>query len=345
MMLSYMQRGNTVQHEPILARVAGGKRKSMLKGPPLPRTPTEYALELFPEQWHASLADLVHHFTEPGRGLRCTLRTAALGNRKRGLIFARKQTGAEAGAEDEYDGNDNANGSVGGGGASGAGAGGNGRSAPVPPPRSRLGARTQSAGEPTYMVPSSRHSGEDLLSKVDAGGYSDVGGNGHAGEGGGRVGGGKRMNSRLGKASVSLDGAGAPAARGKLAAGGGGSNADRRKAPYWEDPLKSPFVDDVARLQPWQKFGKAKLMALRALDRNRKGSFVVRSNAEVFGTLSIVCDGGKLYNAHIVLDDGGLRLKRSAESFFSLSELIQFYTNPDQTELPQHLTLDGDDYE
>lgn len=314
MMLSYLQKGSTVQHEPILARPAGRKKSSaMERGPPKPRAPKEYALELLPDQWHASLADLVHHFTEPGRGLGCTLRTTALGNRKRGLIFARKQTGAEAGAdEDGENGSTTAN-------------------PPAPPPRkSRIGQRAQSAGE--YMQ------ARPLPEPPKPEGYSDVGMNGHGGTSG------RRLNSRLNTVSSSLDSVGtaatAPAGSGNNRGGNGPSKM------YWEDPLKSPFVDEIAKLQTWQKFGKAKLLALRGLDRNRKGSFVVRDNADVFATLSIVCNGGKLYNAHIVLDDDGLRLKRSAQSFFSLSDMVQFYCNPDQKELPQCLTVaDEDDYE
>jgi hypothetical protein len=49
--------------------------------------------------------------------------------------------------------------------------------------------------------------------------------------------------------------------------------------------------------------------------------------------------GGKLYNAHIVLDEMGLKFKLSPETFFSLSEMVQFYSDPKQTELPQALSI------
>ena len=45
------------------------------------------------------------------------------------------------------------------------------------------------------------------------------------------------------------------------------------------------------------------------------------------------------YNAHILEDSLGLKLKRSPMIFENISELVEFYSNPKQTELPQHLLL------
>jgi hypothetical protein len=115
--------------------------------------------------------------------------------------------------------------------------------------------------------------------------------------------------------------------------GGGASGAACPAAA-----LGSEYMDKGAKAAPWQRFGMPKKAALMALDRNKDGSFVLRDNAAVFATISISTDG-KLYNAHIVDNGSGIKLKLSSAVFKSMSAFVAFYSNPKQTELPQHLVL------
>ena len=100
--------------------------------------------------------------------------------------------------------------------------------------------------------------------------------------------------------------------------------------------LQHPRIDQVARESPWLCMHLTKVQALAGLSKDTDGCFVVRRNAQHFGTLSLIVNG-KIYNAHVTEEEGGLKLKNSDLTHLTLSALIHHYRNEGQADLPQHL--------
>ena len=94
-------------------------------------------------------------------------------------------------------------------------------------------------------------------------------------------------------------------------------------------------IDQRAEGAEWFCFGLSKSDALARLPL-KEGAFVVRENKDHFGTLSVVV-GDQLYNAHIIEEPEGLRLKNGSVHQQNLSALIAYYKLPAQQDLPRCL--------
>lgn len=100
--------------------------------------------------------------------------------------------------------------------------------------------------------------------------------------------------------------------------------------------LQHPRIDQGARESPWLCMHLTKEQALAGLSKDADGCFVVRRNAQHFATLSLIVNG-KIYNAHIVESEGGLKLKSSGLTHLTLSAFVHHYRNESQADLPRHL--------
>eukprot|EP00040_Diaphanoeca_grandis_P023956 m.131026 g.131026 ORF g.131026 m.131026 type:complete len:611 (-) comp29516_c0_seq1:105-1937(-) len=98
-------------------------------------------------------------------------------------------------------------------------------------------------------------------------------------------------------------------------------------------------IDSKARDAPWLCVHLSKEKALANLDRDVPGMFVVRRNAQLFATLSVVVSDRKVYNAHIIECEEGIHLKSSTMLHTSLFKLIKYHQQTDQEGLPQSLIL------
>lgn len=76
-----------------------------------------------------------------------------------------------------------------------------------------------------------------------------------------------------------------------------------------------------------------KAEALARVPRGRTGVFVIRPNPTYFATLSVVVNG-RIFNAHILDEETGLRLKGASVAHPDLSSLVQHYSDPAQNGLP-----------
>jgi len=83
----------------------------------------------------------------------------------------------------------------------------------------------------------------------------------------------------------------------------------------------------------WYCLHLSKAEALGRLPKGLNGAFVFRPSAQHYATLSIVVSG-RIFNAHVLKNTGGFRLKGSFTDHSSLAALVAHYSDEGQTGLP-----------
>eukprot|EP00050_Salpingoeca_kvevrii_P012341 m.21818 g.21818 ORF g.21818 m.21818 type:complete len:1474 (+) comp3956_c0_seq2:226-4647(+) len=110
------------------------------------------------------------------------------------------------------------------------------------------------------------------------------------------------------------------------------AEADQRR----RQQILHPRLDARALLAPWCCLGQPREQAVSKLRGGREGSFVIRDTRSFpmfFATLTMIAHG-RLYQTHLEDTTAGLHVRHANVFMPSLSELVAYYSQPSQRDLP-----------